>query len=214
MGLRFASCAALAIALGSPIATAAQDRFAITLGAGILAGEDAVPTSDFTRPVYTLSLQSVIKRHFVVDGELAHWTLLRRIEHGPHDITGPEGRLGSVTGTTINDSHDFWNVSVNFLVKSTGPVQVFGGVGAGVSTDNNEYSQQSFGCSPTLNARTCQRFVNRTKRGPVPLFRGLGGIEVPLTDRLELVGAVRYETTAWEDRRNWLSATAGLRFSF
>ena len=73
---------------------------------------------------------------------------------------------------------------------------------------------KSFGCSPELNPRSCDRFVNFTSRGPVPLFRALGGIEVPLTTRLGIVGTVRAETSAYEDRNDWLSGTAGLRVSF
>ena len=215
MGLRFVACLALVVVVSAPITAEAQNgRLGLTFSAGVLAGEDAVPAPDFTRPVYTLSLQGVFKRHFVVDAELMHWTLLRRIEFGPHDITGPRGRLGSVTSSVINDSHEYWNLSLNVLVKSTGRVMVFGGAGAGVSTDRNEYTQQSFGCSPELDPRSCERFVNVTNRGPIPLFRALGGIEVPLTTRLGIVGTVRAETSAYEDRDHWLSGTAGLRVSF
>ena len=145
MGLRFATCLALVVAVSVPIAAEAQDgRVGVTFSAGVLAGEDAVPAPDFTRPVYTLSLQGVFKRHLVVDAELMHWTLLRRIEFGPHDITGPQGRLGSVTSSVINDSHEYWNLSLNVLVKSSGRVMVFGGAGAGVSINRNEYAQQEF----------------------------------------------------------------------
>lgn len=216
MDRQFGIAAALLVTgLCLPAAAGAQHNSAITISAGVISGDDAAPSADFGRPVYAFSMQRVFKRHFVIEGEVSHWTLLRKIEHGRHDITGPQGRLGRVTGTTIEDSHNFWNVGANFLVKSTGRVRVFGGAGAGLSTDANVYSQQSFGCSPSLDPRTCERrFENRTSRGPVLLVRGVGGLEVPVASRFDLFGTVRVEKTAWEDRRDWLGATAGLRVSF
>ncbi len=91
---------------------------------------------------------------------------------------------------------------------------VIGGADAGVSTDDTEYSQQSFDCSPSLDPRTCNRLVTARVRGPVPFFRALAGIEVPVITRVVIVGATRAEVSAWEDRRNLTSAIAGVRFSF
>ena len=110
--------------------------------------------------------------------------------------------------------HRFWNAGANLLLKSTGRVRVFGGGGAGLSTDRNEYRSQAFGCSPSLDPRTCEEFRNVTGRGPIVMLRALGGVEVPITDTFELVGTVRAEKTTWEDRQDWLSVTAGIRFSF
>ena len=138
------AAALLATSLFLPAAAGAQHNSAITISAGVIGGDDAAPSPDFRRPVYTFSMQRVFKRYFVIEGEVSHWTLRRTIEHGPHDITGPQGRLGSVTGTTIEDSHNFWNFGANFLVKSTGRVRMFGGAGAGPSTDANVFTQQSF----------------------------------------------------------------------
>jgi hypothetical protein len=84
----------------------------------------------------------------------------------------------------------------------------------GFSTDRNVYASQAFGCSPSLDPRTCDEFRNGTGRGPIVVLRALGGVEVPLTGTFELVGTVRAEKTAWEDRSDWLSAAAGLRVAF
>lgn len=197
-----------------PEGAAAQDRVGITVQAGLVTGDDAAPLERFSRPLFLASFQKVFKRHFVLEAEASFWTLERVIERGPHPVQGPEGVIGSVTGSRVVDSHSLFNYGVNALVKSTGRVRVFGGVGAGLSNDHTVYTQQSFGCSPSLDARTCDEFVNERGRGPIFMIRALGGVEVPVTGAFELVGAVRTEKTAWEDRSTWLSATAGIRLSF
>ena len=83
----------------------------------------------------------------------------------------------------------------------------------GVSYDDNDYSQQSFGCSPSLAATGCDRFTTHYDRGGF-IFRALGGVEVPITRRIGVVGSLRGEKTSWEAASNWLSATAGVRFGF
>jgi hypothetical protein len=192
----------------------AQDRVGITLQAGVITGDDSAPFDDFSRPLFTASIQHVFARHFVIEGEASYWTLQRVSERGPHNVEGPQGVIGTVTGSIVEDSHSYFNYGVNALVKSTGPMRVFGGAGVGLSTDQNVYRQQSFGCSPSLDPRTCDEFVNDRGRGPIVMIRFLGGVEVPIASHVELVGTVRAERTAWEDRADWLSATAGLRFAF
>ena len=199
--------------LALPAAAEAQDRVGITIQAGLITGDDALPLESFRRPLFTASVQRVFKQHFVIEGEVSYWTLERVIERGPHQITGPRGVLGTVTGSQVVDSHRFWNIGINALVKSTGPVRIFGGAGTGLSSDRNVYTSQAFGCSPSLDPRTCQPFVNDTGRGPIFMIRALGGVEVPVSELVELVGTIRAEKTAWEDRSDWLSATAGIRFS-
>jgi hypothetical protein len=206
--------ALLLVAALWPLAADAQDRAGITVQGGVISGDDAAPLDSFRRPLVIASVQRVFKQHFVIEGEVSNWTLERVIERGPHPITGPQGVLGSVQGTTITDSHRFWNFGANVLLKSSGPVRVFGGGGAGLSTDRNVFRQQSFGCSPSLDQRSCEPFENVTGRGPIVMLRVLGGVEIPLTSRVGVVGSGRFEKTAWEDRRDWLSATAGIRFAF
>lgn len=207
-------CLALGLLLGLPLTAAAQDRVGITLSAGVLTGQDAAPLGDFTRPLFVGSVQRVFKRHFVIEGEVSQWSLARVIAHGPHPITGPQGVLGFVQGTRITDSHRFWNFGANVLLKSSGPVGVFGGAGAGWSTDRNTFRQQSFGCSTSLDQRTCDPFENVTGRGPIVMLRVLGGVEIPITSRIGIATSIRAETTSWEDRNKWLSGTAGIRFAF
>jgi len=206
--------ASLLLAALWPLAAEAQDRVGITIQAGLIAGDDALPLESFKRPLFTASVQRVFKQHFVIEGEVSHWTLERVIERGPHPITGPQGVLGSVTGSRVEDTLRFWNIGLNALVKSTGAVRIFGGVGTGLSSDRNVYTSQAFGCSPSLDPRACQEFANDTGRGPIFMVRALGGVEVPVSEHVELVGTIRAEKTAWEDRNDWLSATAGIRFSF
>ena len=212
--MRHLCIAAGVLILAPPLAAEAQDRVGIAVSAGLLTGQDAAPLGDFTRPVFVGSIQRVFKHRLVIEGEVSHWTLERVIEHGPRPITGPQGVLGFVQGTTIADSHRFWNLGANLLLKSSGRVRVFGGGGAGWSTDRNVFRQQSVGCSTSLDQRTCDPFENVTGRGPILMLRVLGGVEIPITPRVGLMGSARFETTAWEDRRDWLSATGGIRFAF
>jgi hypothetical protein len=202
------------VLVGLPAAAGAQDRVGVTIQAGAIAGDDAAPLDSFSRPVVTASIQHVFARHFVIEGEASYWRLERSIERGPHNIETAQGVIGTVAGTRVVDSHAYFNYGVNALIKSTGPVRVFGGAGVGLSSDQNEYRQQSFGCSPSLDPRVCEEFVNDRGRGPIFMVRALGGIEVPITGVVEVVGTIRAEKTAWEDRSHWLSATAGVRFSF
>jgi hypothetical protein len=211
---RFVRALLLMTATAVPLVAEAQDRVGVTIQAGVITGDDAAPLEDFARPLFTASIQHVFARHFVIEGEVSYWTLERVIERGPHNVEGPQGVIGTVTGSRVVDSHSFFNYGINALVKSTGAVRVFGGAGVGLSSDQNVYRQQSFGCSTSLDPRVCDEFVNDRGRGPIVMVRALGGIEIPITGTIELVGAIRAEKTAWEDRSNWLSATAGVRFSF
>ena len=196
-----------------PLAAGAQDKVGISFSAGVLSARDSAPLGEFQRPLLAVSIQRVFWDHFVVEGELTHWTYLRHLESGPRNVTGQQGVIGSVTGGEVNNAHHYWNYGLNLLLKSTGRVQVFGGAGLGLWYDNNDYSQQSFGCSPSLAAATCDRFTTHYNRGGF-IFRALGGAEVPITSRVGVVGSLRGEKTSWEAASNWLSATAGIRFAF
>ena len=196
-----------------PLAAEAQDRGGIAVSAGVLSAKDAAPLGEFQRPLFMVSAQRVFWDHLVLEGELTHWTYLRHLEFGPHPITNQQGQIGTVTGSEVNDSHNFWNYGVNVLLKSTGRVRVFGGAGLGMSYDNNDYSQQSFGCSPSLDPRICERHATHYDRGGF-VFRALGGVEIPITPRIGITSSVRAEKTSWEDRNHWLSGTAGVRFAF
>jgi hypothetical protein len=200
--------------MATPMIATAQDRIGLTVGAGILTLTDSAPAADLSTPVYSFGVQRVIKRYLVVDGELARAAYTLRSEQGPHDVFGPEGRLGSLPRTTIADSHSVWNLSANLLLRSAGRVRVFGGAGLGVSMDHNIYAQESFGCSPSLDPRTCNRFTSEYHRGPIPFFRVLGGADVPFTSRVGMFGSVRAESALWEDRSNWIAGIVGVRFAF
>jgi hypothetical protein len=47
-----------------PLTADAQGRFGITLGAGVIGGADAAPATNFSVPVYAVSIQRAIKRYF------------------------------------------------------------------------------------------------------------------------------------------------------
>ena len=208
------SAAAALVLLGQPVMAEAQDRVGISLSAGVLSARDSAPLGDFRQALFTVSAQRVFRDHFVLEGELTHWTYLRHLEFpGPRNITDARGVIGTVAGSEVNSSHQMWNYGINALVKSTGRVRFFIGGGLGMSYDNNHYWQQTHGCSPSLDPRTCQRFEQHYDRGGV-IIRGLGGVEIPITPRVGITSSIRAETTSWEDRNEWLSATAGIRFAF
>jgi hypothetical protein len=213
MTRRLAGAALCCLAIVAFSAGTRAQGVALTVAAGAVSATDPAPGGAFAAPVYSASFQGSFATYFVLEAELTHWSRNTRTEIGPHDITGPNGVLGRVNGTTIVDSHKFWNAGLNVLVRSTGAVRVFGGAGASLSMDDSEYSQETFGCSPSLDPRLCMPFESARMRGPIPVIRGLGGVEVPVSTRLSLFGAVRLEKTAWEDRRNPISAVAGLRFA-
>lgn len=198
--------------LGLPAAAEAQDRVGIALSAGVLSASDSAPLGEFQRPLFTVSIQRVFADYFAIEGELTHWSYLRHLEFGPRTITPAGGQItGTITGSEVNSSHQMWNYGVNLLAKSTGRVRVFGGAGVGLSHDSNDYWQQSYGCSPGLNV--CERYDIHYARGPIFVIRALGGAEIPITSRIGITSSIRAEKTAWEDREDWLSATAGVRFS-
>lgn len=197
-----------------PVAAQAQDLTGMTLSAGVLGARDSAPFGDIFRPVFTLALQRAIADHVALEGELTRWTYLRHLEFGPHPITGPQGTIGTVTGSATSSSHEYWSYGVNALVKSGGQVRFFGGAGVGLSHDRHDFRQQSYGCSPSLDARSCDRFETHYDRGPVIVLRALGGIEIPIARHVGLVWTLRGERTAWEDRATWVSTSAGIRVSF
>lgn len=204
---------ALVLAASFPLAAGAQDKVGIALSAGVLSSRDAAPLGDFRRPLFTVSVQRIFWDYFVLEGELTHWSYLRHLEFGPRIVQTQQGPSGTVARGEVNDSHNFWNYGVNALVKSTGRVRFFVGGGLGISYDDNDYSQQSFGCSPSLDPRICQRFDQHYDRGGF-VIRGLGGVEIPITPRIGLTSSIRAEKTSWEDRSEWLSGAAGIRFGF
>jgi hypothetical protein len=201
-------------AVAAPVSAAAQESGALTFAAGVIADADNGSDTNGTAPFYAFSVQGIIKRHLIIEGELAHWANETVTELGPHDISGPEGVIGSVTGTRIERSSSLVNLGVNVLLRSTGRVRVFGGGGAALSWNASRFAQQSFGCSASLDPRTCERFENNRMRGPLPLFRVLGGIEASITPRVGLFGSIRYETIMWEDRDSWVAAIGGVRIAF
>jgi len=201
-------------ALVAPSIAGAQDKIGLTLAAGAVFNADPPPAKDFTEPFFLFSVQSVIKRYFVLEGDASYWAHTSRSEQGPHPINGPGGVIGTVQSSEVVDSDSDFILGLNFLVRSTGKVRVFGGAGAAIVFESSDYQQQSFGCSPSLDPRTCTRLVNQRVNGPFPLFRVLGGIEVPMTDRIVIVGGVRLDSVTWEGTTNTVATTGGVRCSF
>ena len=208
------SIAALtALTLSAPMSAEAQDRVGITLNAGGVFATDSAPAEQFSAPLVIGTVQRVMKRYFVLEGELAYWGQTTRSDFASHDIQGPGGVIGRVGHTTVLDNRKNWNLGLNFLVRSTGALRVFGGAGASLAMQDTEYSQIHSDCSVPSEPRVCDRHVTARVRGPLPVIRGLGGIEVPIRRSLAIVGTVRAELSTWEERRNVMSASAGIRFS-
>jgi hypothetical protein len=204
----------LCVVIGSTINADAQDRIGLTVAAGAVINTESPPAEDFTEPFFVFGVQRVIKNYVVIEGDASYWAHTFRHEFGPRNINGPNGVIGTVQGGEIVDTNKEFIFGMNVLVRSTGKVRVFGGVGAALVVENSDYQQQDFGCSPSLDPRTCSRYVNQRTNGPMPLFRVLGGVEVPVSARAAVVGAVRRDTVTWEDFTTNVAVTAGVRFSF
>jgi len=200
-------------AAGVPPRADAQDRIAVTLGAGRIFGKDPYPAEPFGEAFLIGSVQRMMRRHFVLDGDLSHWSHASRFDYGPHDVSGPDGVIGRVGHTTVIDDRDSWTLGLNFLVRSTGAVRVFGGVGAGLVTQDTKYSQADADCTSVRPPLVCGTHVTARTRGPLPNMRTLGGVEVPLGRRLTLVGTVRSDATGVEDRSHTVTAIGGVRLS-
>jgi len=149
-------------------------------------------------------------RRFSSEGDVNYWAHTSRHDRGPHDINGPSGVIGHVEGSTEISDNSYLTLGFNFLVKSTGAVRVFAGAGLGLVMQDETFSQQQFGCSPSI-PMVCNKFENHYDRA-FPQFRLLGGVEVPVTSRLAIVGSARYENQSWEETSRNVSAIAGVRF--
>jgi hypothetical protein len=197
--------------LGCSISAEAQDKAGLTLAAGAIVNADPPPAENFTEPFYFFSVQGVFKKYFAIEGDASYFAHIYRNEQGPHDVFGPSGAIGHVERSEIVDTNKDLILGANFLVKSSGRVRVFGGVGAAMVFEGSSYEQQSFGCSPSLDPRSCTRFVNNRTNGPLPLFRVLGGVEVSIADHAAIVGAVRRDSLTWEDSSTNVAITGGIR---
>ena len=51
----------------------AQDSIGLTLAAGVIANATPSPQEDFSEPVYLFSVQRVMKKHFVLEGDVNYW---------------------------------------------------------------------------------------------------------------------------------------------
>lgn len=205
--------ACVCAALGYSSTADAQDKVGLTLAAGAVFNATSPPAEDFTEPFFLFNVQKVIKRYFVLEGDASYWAHTSRSERGPHTISGPNGVLGTVQRSETVDTNKDLILGLNFLVRSTGKVRIFGGGGAAIVFENSDYEQQDFGCSPSLDPRSCSRLINKRLNGPFPLFRVLGGVEVPVTNRVAIVGAARLDSVTWEGTSNTVAATTGVRFS-
>ena len=203
--------ALIVITILVPGVAAAQDKIGLTLAAGAIVNATPPPAEDFSEPVYLFSVQRVMKRYFVLDGEVNYWAHTSRFEQGPHNINGSSGVIGHVERSTEISDNKYWNLGLNFLVRSTGAVRVFAGAGAGLVMQDETYSQQQFGCTASL--LPCNKYEQHYDRGPLPLFRVLGGVEVPVTSRVAIVGSARYEDSSWDGTSRNVSAIAGVRFA-
>jgi len=207
------TAALMVAAAGVPLRADAQDRIAVTLGAGSIVGTDPYPAEPFAEAFLIGSVQRMMKRHFVLDGDLSHWSHASRFDYGPHDVSGPDGVIGRVGHTTVIDERKSWTLGLNFLVRSTGAVRAFGGAGAGLVTEDTKYSQADADCTRVSPPLVCGTHVNARTRGPLPNVRVLGGVEVPLGRRLTLVGTVRSDASGVENRSHTVTAIGGVRLS-
>ena len=200
-----------AVAIAIPGSATAQDRIALTVAAGGIFGTDPPPAVNVAAPAISASVQRVWRQHFVLEGSASYWEETTRRERGPYDVQGPSGVIGRIGRTTVlNEERDF-TLGLAFLVRSTGAVRVFGGAGAALITANKRSSQSHTDCQIPSQPPACDGYVDRRTQGPLPLFRVLGGVEVPVSSRLAIVALVRAETIRWEDRTDMVSAMTGIR---
>jgi hypothetical protein len=210
---RLTTAALIVAAIAFPTGAAAQDKVAVTLGAGGMFNRDPFPGTRFTEPLVSGSIQRVFLRFLVLEGDLTYWQHVYRREVGPHNVTGPSGVIGRVDNTVVIDDRKTWTVGLNALVRSTGAVRVFGGAGVGLVTQDTVYSQTETGCVGFGQPLICNPYVIERVRGPLPNVRVIGGVEVPVGTRLAIVGTVRGELSDLDDRNRAVVAVAGVRFS-
>ena len=208
-----ATAALVAAAAVIPTSAGAQDKVGVTVAAGAIFANDPFPGTQFAEPLVSGSIQRVFLRFLVLEGDLTFWQHAYRRDVGPHDITSPTGVIGHVENTVVIDDRKTWTAGLNVLVRSTGAVRVFGGVGAGFVTQNTVYSTTPIGCTSPTRPEICAPFVSERVRGPLANIRALGGVEVPVSRRLAIVGTVKGDTSDLEDRGRTVVATAGVRFS-
>jgi hypothetical protein len=194
--------------LATPVSASAQDRMAIAFGGGGIFDTSPAPARQFAEPLAFVAIQRVMLKYLVLEGDLNFWAHTDRSEIGPHDVSGPSV-TGHVDHTTIIDERKVWTLGLNVLVRSTGAVRVFGGVGGGLITQDTVYSQTQTGCTGFV----CTSYVFPKVRGPLPQVRLIGGVEVPVADRWAIIGSVRAEANDLEDHNNTVSAFTGVRFS-
>lgn len=214
-GSRWLTIALMAAALIVPSVAKAQDKVAVTVGAGGIFADDPFPGTHFAEPLVSGSIQRVFLRFLVLEGDLTFWQHAYRREQGPHSINGPAGAgvIGRVERSTVIDDRKTWTAGLNMLVRSTGAVRVFGGVGAGFVTQDTVYSQTETGCTSVTQPEICRPYVIARVRGPMANLRALGGVEVPVGKRLAIVGTVKADTSDLDDRSRTVVATGGVRFS-
>jgi hypothetical protein len=191
---RVAIAALMVAATLSPTSAAAQEKVAVTLAAVAIFADDPFPGTHFAEPLVSGSIQRIFLRFLVLDGDLTFWQHAYRRDVGPHNISSPTGVIGHVENTVVIDDRKTWTAGVNVLVRSTGAVRAFGGVGAGFLTQDTVYSTTPTGCTSTTRPEICAPFVSARVRGPLANIRVLGGVEVPVGRRLAIVGTVKGDT--------------------
>jgi hypothetical protein len=202
-----------AAAIAIPGRASAQDRVALTVAAGGIFGTDPPPAVNVAAPAISASVQRVWRQHFVLEGSASYWEETTRRERGPYDVQGPSGVIGRIGRTTVLSEDKDFTLGLAFLVRSTGAVRLFGGAGAALITANKTSTQSHADCQIPSQPRACDGYVDRRTQGPLPLFRLIGGVEVPVSARLAIVALVRADTITWEGRTGMVSAMTGVRFA-
>jgi hypothetical protein len=96
---RAATATLIVATIAIPIGAEAQDRVAVALGAGGVFGTDPPPAGDFSAPLFTGSIQRVMKSYFALEAELTYWAHTTRFDYGAHDVSAPSGVIGRVDHT-------------------------------------------------------------------------------------------------------------------
>ncbi len=166
------------VLLAAPIAASAQTPPAIEARTAIGASHYLHSDLGYTAPTLLVSLR-IGKGSFAVEPEFAvAW----------HEETQKFG-FGTAPVTTTTSASRFQSFGVNLLARSGGRVSGFAGGGLGAYWERYRYSVRA----------PANSYEQIRTQGPRAGAQLVGGVDVPITNRIKAFGQGRYEMRSFDD---------------